>query len=154
MTARISDHISYKEAVFSETAERHEIDNTPTDPELSNMRAVAKAVFEPIRCQAGIPIRINSFFRCAELNTLIGGSRSSQHCKGEAMDISSYKPEVFCNAEIFFFIKDNLDFDQIIWEYGDDAEPAWVHVSYRSDGHNRKQVLIKRKGQPYLPFNE
>ena len=136
----ISKHISYKEGTYSNTATRLGIDNTPNDDQLTNMELVAEKVFEPLRNRVGGPIKINSFFRCPKLNTAIGGSHKSQHCKGQAMDID----DVFgrcTNAEMYHFIKDNLDFDQMIWEFGDDDNPDWVHVSYVSEEDNRNRCL-------------
>ena len=136
----ISKHISYKEGTYSNTATRLGIDNTPNDDQLTNMELVAEKIFEPLRSYVGGPIKINSFFRCPKLNTAIGGSHKSQHCKGQAMDID----DVFgrcTNAEMYHFIKDNLDFDQMIWEFGDDDNPDWVHVSYVSEEDNRNRCL-------------
>ena len=127
----ISKHISYKESVYSNTAIRRGIDNTPNDDQLHFMEIIAEEVFEPLRKWVGGPIKINSFFRSPELNTAIGGSRTSQHCKGQAMDIDDTFGRA-SNAEMYHWIKDNLDFDQMIWEFGDDDNPNWVHVSYVS----------------------
>ena len=144
----ISKHISYKEGVHSNTAIRRGIDNTPNDEQLDNMELVAEEVFEPLRAYVGGPIKINSFFRCPELNTAIGGSSKSQHCKGQAIDIDDTFGRM-TNAEMYHFIKENLDFDQIIWEFGDDDNPNWVHVSYVSPEDNRKRCLkaYKEKGK-------
>ena len=136
----ISKHISYKEGVHSNTAIRRGIDNTPTDDQLYFMEIVAEEVFEPLREWVGGPIKINSFYRCPELNTAIGGSATSQHCKGQAMDIDDTFGKA-TNAEMYNFIKENLDFDQMIWEFGDDDNPAWVHVSYVSAEKNRNRCL-------------
>ena len=136
----ISKHISYKEGLYSNTATRRGIDNTPDDDQLSNMELVAEEVFEPLRSYVGGPIKINSFFRCPELNTAIGGSHKSQHCKGQAMDIDDTFGRC-TNAEMYHFIKENLNFDQMIWEFGDDDNPDWVHVSYVSDKDNRNRCL-------------
>ena len=136
----ISKHISYKEGVHSNTAIRRGIDNTPTDDQLYFMEIVAEEVFEPLREWVGGPIKINSFYRCPELNTAIGGSATSQHCKGQAMDIDDTFGKA-TNAEMYNWIKDNLDFDQMIWEFGDNDNPAWVHVSYVSPEKNRNRCL-------------
>ena len=136
----ISKHVSYKEGVYSNTATRRGIDNTPNDEQLSNMELIAEEVFEPLRVWVGGPIKINSFFRSPELNTAIGGSSKSQHCKGQAMDIDDTFGKA-TNAEMYNFIKDNLDFDQMIWEFGDDDNPDWVHVSYVSEDDNRRRCL-------------
>jgi len=137
---RISDHISYKEAIRSNTALRLDIDNTPGGYELTNMAGVAINVFEPLRKWVGGPIKINSFFRSKDLNTAIGGSVNSQHCEGRAIDLDDtfgYKT----NAEMFHYIKKNISFDQLIWEFGDDENPNWIHVSYVSEDQNRKRCL-------------
>ena len=144
----ISKHISYKEGVYSITATRRGIDNTPNDEQLKNMELVAEEVFEPLRTYVGGPIKINSFFRCPELNTAIGGSHKSQHCKGQAIDIDD-KYGRMTNAEMFHWIKENLEFDQMIWEFGDDANPDWVQVGYVSQEENRNRCLkaYKEKGR-------
>ena len=145
---RISKHISYKEAIKSNTALRLNIDNTPDEVSLTNMTGVAHNIFEPLRLWVGGPIKINSFYRCPKLNKAIGGSKRSQHCEGRAIDIDDtfgYKT----NAEMFNYIRDNLNFDQMIWEFGDDNNPAWVHVSFDSLDGNRGRVLkaIKENGK-------
>jgi len=136
----ISRHVSYKEGVYSITATRKGIDNTPNDEQLDNMELIAKKVFEPLREWVDGPIKINSFFRSPELNTAIGGSTTSQHCKGQAMDIDDTFGKA-TNAEMYHWIKKNLDFDQIIWEFGDDDNPNWVHISYVSKEKNRNRCL-------------
>ena len=136
----ISKHVSYKEGVYSNTATRRGIDNTPNDEQLNNMELIAEEVFEPLRVWVGGPIKINSFFRSPDLNKAIGGSSKSQHCKGQAMDIDDTFGKA-TNAEMYNFIKDNLDFDQMIWEFGSDDNPDWVHVSYVSEDDNRRRCL-------------
>tara|TARA_R100001443_G_scaffold948_2_gene3672 strand:- start:743 stop:1201 length:459 start_codon:yes stop_codon:yes gene_type:complete len=136
----ISKHISYKEGTNSVTAIRRGIDNTPSDEQLDNMVLLAEKVFEPLRIWVGGPIKINSFFRCPQLNKAIGGSTKSQHCHGQAIDIDDTYGKV-ANSEMYNYIKKNLDFDQMIWEFGDDDNPAWVHVSYVSEDENRRRCL-------------
>jgi len=136
----ISKNISYKEGVYSNTAIRRGIENIPNEEQLSNMKLLAEKVFQPLREWVGKPIKINSFFRSPELNTAIGGSTKSQHCKGQAIDIDDTFGHV-SNAEMYNWIKNNLDFDQMIWEFGDDDNPAWVHISYVSEDDNRKRCL-------------
>ena len=136
----ISKHISYKEGVYSITAIRRGIDNTPNDEQLNNMELVAKEVFEPLRVYVGGPIKINSFFRSPKLNTAIGGSSKSQHCKGQAIDIDDTFGRM-TNAEMYHFIKEHLSFDQLIWEFGNDDNPNWIHVSYVSENDNRNRCL-------------
>ena len=136
----ISEHISYKEGVRSNTAIRKGIDNTPNNKQLDCMEKIAEEIFEPLRAYANGPIKINSFFRCPELNKAIGGSSKSQHCKGQAMDIDDTFGHM-TNAEMYHFIKEHLDFDQMIWEFGNDDNPDWVHVSYVSAEGNRNRCL-------------
>ena len=136
----ISEHISHKESVYSRTATRLNIDNNPNDRQLLNMETIADEVFEPLRMWVGGPIKINSFFRSPELNTAIGGSTKSQHCRGQAIDIDDTFGRA-TNAEMYEFIKEHLDFDQLIWEFGTDDNPNWVHVSYVSAQENRKRCL-------------
>jgi zinc D-Ala-D-Ala carboxypeptidase len=145
---RISKHISYKEATRSATALRLGIENVPNEYELQNMEMVAKKVFEPLREAIDAPIKINSFFRCEELNKAIGGSTKSQHCQGRAIDIDDIYGHV-SNAFMYYYIKDNLDFDQLIWEFGTDDSPDWVHVSYVDADSNRKRCLraIRENGK-------
>ena len=144
----ISKHISYKEGVYSNTATRRGIENKPNEKQLSNMELVAEKVVEPVRKLVSGPIKINSFFRCPELNKAIGGRGKSQHCHGQAIDIDDTFGKA-TNAEMYHWIKENLDFDQMIWEFGDDDNPAWVHVSYVSPEQNRNRCLkaYKDKGK-------
>ena len=140
----ISEHISYKEGVYSTTAMRRDIDNDPNDDQLHFMELIAEKVFEPLREWVGGPIKINSFFRSPELNKAIGGSTTSQHCKGQAMDIDDTFGKA-TNAEMYHWIKENLDFDQMIWEFGDEDNPNWVHISYVSEDKNRNRCLLAYK---------
>ena len=139
MEIHISKHVSYNEAIRSNTAKRKGLDNTPNENQLWNMELLCGMVFEPLRYHFAVPIRISSMFRGKALNEAVGGSSSSQHCKGEAMDIQGMSHT--SNAELYYFIRDILDFDQLIWEYVTDEEPAWVHVSYTDSKPNRKQTL-------------
>jgi hypothetical protein len=144
----ISKHITMAEATNSETAKKLGISNLPNDVELANMKLVAEKCFEPIREWYGKPLRINSFFRSAKLNSSIGGSSgTSQHCLGQAIDLSSGNNAE--NKKIFLWAKDNLVYDQIIYEYGNDDGCDWVHISYKPTG-NRKQALrcSKVNGKP------
>ena len=136
----ISKHISDREGVYSTTATRRGIDNTPDKEHLDNMKLLAEKIFEPLRKWVRGPIRINSFYRGPELNKAIGGSSKSQHCKGQAMDIDDNGCHK-TNAEMYAWIKGNVEFDQMIWEFGDDDNPNWVHVSYVSPEENRNRCL-------------
>ena len=148
----ISKHISDKEGTYSITAIRKGIDNIPNKEQLNNMQLIADNIFEPLRQWVGGPIKINSFFRCPELNKAIGGSSKSQHCKGQAIDIDDGFGQA-TNAEMYHYIKENLEFDQMIWEFGDDDNPNWVHISYVSPSENRNRCLKaykKNKSTKYM----
>jgi len=149
----ISKHISYKEGVKSNTATRLGIDNIPGDYELGNMTLIAERLFEPLRAWVGGPVKINSFYRSKKLNLAIGGSQRSQHCEGRAIDLDDtfgYKT----NAEMFYYIKENLNFDQMIWEFGSDKNPDWVHISYVSEDQNRNRCLIAYKENGKTKYKE
>ena len=137
---KISKHVSYKEGVHSITALRLGLKNDPSDSHLLNMKLIAEKVFEPLRIHVVGPIKINSVYRGPELNKAIGGSSKSQHCHGQAMDIDDTYGHA-SNAEMFEWIKANLDYDQMIWEFGTDENPDWVHVSYVSPEENRNRCL-------------
>ena len=137
---KLSKHVSYHEGVYSRTAQRLGLKNDPSEDHLNNMKLIAEKVFEPLRSYVGGPIKINSFYRGPELNKAIGGSTKSQHCNGQAIDIDdTFKHAT--NAEMFNWIRKNLNFDQMIWEFGDDKNPAWVHISYVSEDKNRNRCL-------------
>lgn len=151
---KISEHISYKEAIKSNTATKLGIDNTPNKIQLNNMVELAENVFEPLRNHFNKPINVSIFFRCQLLNNAIKGAKNSQHIalNGAAIDLDndSMPKDWPTNKEIFYYIKDNLEFDQLIWEGGDDGNPGWIHVSYNK-GKNRKEIL-KYKNNKYEYF--
>lgn len=140
----ISPHLSLREATRSQTAERQGIDNTPDAAAVANMRRVAAACFEPARLHFGVPIGVSSFYRSPVLNAAIGGAASSDHCLGRAIDLDAIPGTGLTNAALFTWLRAHVPFDQLIWEFGDDADPAWVHVSFR-EGANRGQVLRARR---------
>jgi len=141
---KISKHISYHEGTYSRTGERRDLDNTPNEDQLKCMKEVAENLFEPLREWVGGGIKINSFFRGEPVNTAIGGSRKSQHMKGQAIDIDDTFGHK-TNAEMYHYIKENLDFDQMIWEFGTDKNPNWLHISWVSHRPNRKKLTIAKK---------
>ena len=145
---KISDNITYAEAIHSNTAKRRSIDNTPSSTQVEKMQLTASKIFEPLREWVGGPIKVSSFFRSAALNEAIGGSSNSQHCKGQAIDLDDVYGHK-SNAEMYHWIKDNLNFDQLIWEFGTDVNPNWIHVSYVNDEGNRNRCLkaYKEKGK-------
>jgi zinc D-Ala-D-Ala carboxypeptidase len=135
---KISEHLDLSELTRSESAKRNGISNMPTPEHIENLKLLAETIFEPIRDYFKIPIRVSSGYRSKDLNAFIKGSSSSQHCKGQAIDIDMDGTSI-TNKEIFDFIKDNLPFDQLIYEFGDDNNPDWVHVSYVPNG--RRELL-------------
>jgi hypothetical protein len=146
---KISANLNLSELTRSDSAKRNGIDNTPTAEHLENFKLLAEKVFEPIRAHFGVPIHISSGYRSAALNKFIKGSLSSQHCKGEAIDIDmDGSSSGVTNKMVFDFIVANLDWDQIIHEFGTDSNPDWVHVSY-TKGKNRKQKLkaVRKNGK-------
>jgi hypothetical protein len=152
---KISEHLELSELTRSESAKRNGLSNKPTPEHIENLKKLADRVFEPIRNYFCEPIRISSGYRSSGLNRLIGGSTTSQHSSGEAIDIDMDGTDI-TNKEIFDYIKNNLSFDQLIWEFGTDKSPDWVHVSYESSGKQRKQILkaTKQNGKThYINFS-
>jgi len=142
---KISEHLDLSELVNSNTAKRNGIDNTPSEGVIANLKELAEHIFEPIRNDFKCPIYISSGYRSIKLNEMIGGDGKSQHCKGYAIDIDmDNSGSGVTNKMIFDHIKTNLDFDQLIWEFGNSSNPGWVHVSYVK-GKNRKQILRGKK---------
>ena len=140
---KLSEHLDLSEVTRSESAKRNGISNMPTAEHIANFKLLAEKIFEPIRNHFRVPIIISSGYRSKELNaSLKGASLTSQHCQGEAIDIDmDGTPHGVTNRMVFDYIKDNLNFDQLIYEFGDANNPDWVHVSYESTGNQRKQIL-------------
>lgn len=139
MKEKISEHISYEEATASGTAEKNGIDNTPSAEVIVAMKNIATKIFDRLRDNFACRIAVTSFFRCAEVNAIleknpdIVASKKSQHMAGEAMDISGSVFGGVTNRQIFDWIRENLEFDQLIWEDVEgDQEPEWIHVSLKS----------------------
>lgn len=141
----LSKNLTLAEVTKSTTAKRLGIDNTPDEWTTENLRQVAINIFQPLREAFGCPIYVSSGYRSDELNTAIGGSSRSQHVEGRALDLDADVYGGCTNSQIFNWIKENLEFDQLIWEFGDDDNPDWVHVSYVYDGINRKRCLKARR---------
>src|SRR6056300_711478 len=139
---KLSANLSLGEFTRSQTAKRRGIDNTPKGEHLEAAKLLAEKIFQPIREHFGKPIFISSGYRSMALNEAIGGSKTSQHSKGEAIDIDMDHRGGPENEEVFHYIRENLPFDQLIWEFGTDKRPDWVHVSYNSDGEQRGQILV------------
>jgi len=138
---QLSKNLSLAEVTKSTTAKRLGINNLPDEWATENLRQVAINVFQPLRDGLGVPIYVSSGYRSPDLNAAIGGSVRSQHVEGRALDLDA---DVFggtTNAEIFRYILNNLEFDQMVWEFGDEDNPDWVHVSYVYGGNNRGRCL-------------
>jgi hypothetical protein len=147
----LTEHFTLEEMTFSPTAIKKGIDNTPNAQAIKNLTVLCEKILEPLRTHVGGPIKISSGYRCEVLNSLIGGAKSSQHKIGQAADIDLKEK---C-AEAFHWIRENLDYDQIIWEFGNDKQPDWIHISYSTKG-NRKNALkaIKVNGRTkYIPYH-
>jgi hypothetical protein len=138
---KLSAHLDLSEVTRSDSAKRNGISNMPTPEHIENFKILAEKVFEPIREHFGVPIRISSGYRSKELNDKTkGASKTSDHCFGRAIDIDNDGTSI-TNKQIFNFIKDNLKYKQLIFEFGTDENPAWVHVSY--DPNNLKNETLK-----------
>ena len=151
---KLSKNLSVAEFSHSNTAKRKGIDNIPKDEHLEAAKELAENIFQPLRDHFGKPIWLSSGYRSAALNKAIGGSKTSQHCKGEAMDIDMDHRGGPENEEIFYYIKENLPFDQLIWEFGNDERPNWVHVSYKKGGPQRGQILKAKRNSAGKTYYE
>ena len=140
-------YFTIDELTKSATARRYGMDNVPSEQHKKNLIALVENVLDPVREAMGEPIIVNSAYRNERLNALIGGARLSQHCYGEAADIQTSGDRH--NKELFKKIIEQGEFDQLIWEFGNDSNPDWVHVSYRSKDSNRHQILraVKEGGK-------
>lgn len=154
---KISKFLTYAEAIKSQTAIRLGIKNDPDETELARMKNVATKIFDKVRIFVDGALNASSFFRSKALNDATpGSSLTSQHMTGEAIDIDCDTFGHGTNKGIFDFIRLNLEFDQLIWEYGDENHPDWVHVSLSYSGKNRRQILRCHRvdGKPkYVPFD-
>lgn len=149
---QLTTNFSLAEMVKSETALRHDMDNTPGEEEIENLKRLAEKVLQPVRDHYGKGVKVNSGYRHPEVNAKVGGSKTSDHCKGQAADIEI--PGV-ANAELAKWVAENLDFTQVILEFYTQGIPdsGWVHVSY-DPANLKKQTLtaVKQNGKTvYLP---
>lgn len=139
MATKVSKNFTLEELYASDTAARLRISNVPNQQAICNLCALAHNVLQPLRDWVGKPILIGSGYRCAALNKAVGGVSNSQHMLGEACDI--YIEGNLSNGKKWFeWIKTHCEFDQLIWEHNSKGT-YWIHVSYRADGKNRKQVI-------------
>ena len=139
----LTKNFTLAEMTKSETALRHDLENTPNEQEISAMKLLAEKVLQPVRDHFGKGVKVNSGFRNQDVNQKVGGSRNSDHTRGQACDIEI--PGI-PNAELAEWIKDNLEYNQLILEFYTPGIPdsGWVHVSYISEA-NRNQVLTATK---------
>lgn len=151
---KLSDNLSLAEVIKSNTAIKYGIDNSPTEEHLENLKAIAQDVFQPLRDYFGKPIYVSSGYRSEALNERIGGSKTSQHSKGQALDLDAHVFGGMSNGHLFNYIEDQLVFDQLIWEFGTSTEPDWVHVSYKKEGKNRGQKLVAYKKDGKTRYKE
>lgn len=142
MKTSLSKNFNLEEFIYSETAERYGIDNTPSEEIKNNINELVVNVMQPIRDKYGKPIIINSGYRCPELNKKVGGSKTSRHLSGYACDFETKSGQ---NAELFNMIKEMIDngeieVDQLIWEYGTRKNPNWIHIGLH-ENKMRNQIL-------------
>ena len=143
---KLSKNLSLDEVIYSQTALRRDIDNTPTKEHIENLKYVAEKIFQPIREHFGVPIYVSSGYRSKDLNEAIGGSPRSFHSYGMALDLDQDgRNKGVSNADVFYFIKDNLQFTELIWEFGDDNNPNWVHVAIAPGREEEKNTKIAKK---------
>ena len=143
----LTKNFSYQEMIKSSTAQRMGVSNEATREHVINLVNLCNYILQPVRDEFG-PIRINSGYRSPALNSKVGGSKTSQHCNGEAADFESSR---ISNPELATWIAKNLDFDQLILEFYDGKDPnsGWIHCSYKKDGNNRGKTLtaLRVKGK-------
>lgn len=142
---QLTKNFSLAELVFSKTAKAHGLNNEPNQEVIQNLKLLCENVLQPVRDALDMPLQIRSGYRSKQLNAMVKGSATSDHMKGCAADIVCKN-----NLELFNWIKDNCEFDQVINEKPVNGYPIWVHVSYRQQG-NRNQVLIYN-GKTYEKF--
>jgi len=147
----LTANFSLSEMVKSETALRHDMDNTPGEAEIASLRLLCEKILQPVRDHYGKGVKVNSGFRHPDVNAKVGGSKTSDHCKGQAADIEI--PGV-PNADLAVWIMENLEYTQLILEFYTGApDSGWVHVSY-DPANLKKQNLTatKKDGKTvYLP---
>ena len=142
----LSKNLSLSEVTYSKTALRRNINNTPTEEHIENLKYVAEKVFQPIREHFGVPIYVSSGYRSKDLNEVIGGSPRSFHSHGLALDLDQDgRNKGVSNADVFYFIKENLQFTELIWEFGDETNPNCVHVAIAPGREDEKKIKIAKR---------
>ena len=148
----IGKYTTLEKLCKSQAALRHGIDNQPDAIQLSNLKELVENIYDPLCDHFQRAIPITSGFRSSVLNSIIGGAKNSQHASGQALDLDCDGDGTpITNNAVFYWLYNRGGFDQLIWEFGDDRSPAWVHVSYNK-GNNRGQVLKALKGGKYVTF--
>lgn len=148
---QLSKNFSLVELTSSETAARKGLNNTPDEQAIESLKALCENVLQPLREWYGKPINVTSGYRSPKVNKAIGGSGTSEHCFGKAADFTIQKDDY---RMVFQYIKENLKFRQLIWEFGNNDAPQWIHVSFDATD-NKKQVLRAKKingGTSYVPY--
>lgn len=145
---QISKHLTLEELCHSEIANKLGIVNAPTPIQVENLKTLALKVYEPVREHFGVPINISSGYRIMNLNQAINGNITSQHCRGEAIDINM-KGDKVSNSQVFHWIKDNLKYDELIWHFGDKKNPDWIHVSYCKEHRQQTLRAVKVNGKTH-----
>lgn len=150
---KLSPHFTLREMTKSSTAMRRGIDNSPTEEHVQNLQELCSNILEPVREAFGRSFSPSSGYRSEELCEAIGSSKNSQHAKGQAADFEIIG---ISNYDLACWIRDNLDFDQLILEFYDGIDPnsGWVHCSYRSDGQNRGQCLTYDGNEYVIGLNQ
>jgi len=152
---KLSKNLSLDEVIKSNTAIRRGIDNTPTEEHIKNLKYIAEKIFQPIREHFGVPIYISSGYRSQALNEAIGGSSRSFHSHGMALDLDQDgKNKGVSNADVFYYIKNNLPFTELIWEFGNETNPNWVHVAIALGRENEKNIKIAQKVNNQTTYNK
>lgn len=136
----LTENFTLNELIYSVTAEKNKIDNRPSVQVIANLKSLCENVLQPLRNALGCPIVITSGFRCAILNKKVGGQSNSQHLMGQAADLVVPQKNL---KDVFNYIKSHLNYDQLLYEYS--KTDKWIHVSFRNDGHNRKQAIDNYK---------
>lgn len=138
----LSKYLSYQQAIKSDTAKKHKLDNSPNAAEIENLKHLGKNIYDKIYEKFNGNVKLTSVFRNGPVNKKVGGSSTSQHRFGQALDIQGTNGVT--NKQIFKYVKENLDYHQIIWEFGSTTEPNWVHVGYKPSGNRKTNTRAKK----------
>lgn len=142
---QLTEHFKLEEMTVSPTAKKLGLSNTPTPQHIENMRYCCEKILEPVRAKFG-PVKINSSYRAPAVNAAVGGSKTSQHVNGQAID---FEVPGVDNKKVADWVADNLEFDQVILEFysAGDKNSGWVHASIKKEGGNRRVRMIASKSK-------